>query len=261
MRFRAGLSLVALALLSGCAGDGDETTTVTVRETVTQTGATTVPGDEPVVLKVYLLDEDEKVAPVPRPVVSGPAVARAALTQLLRGAAGEELATAIPRETELGGISVAGGVADVELSRTLPAAAQAQVVYTLTQFPTVERVRFLVEGQAQGAAVGRARFEQQTPAVLVESPLPGETVEPGFAVTGTANTFEATFQYELKDSGGRVISDDFVTATSGSGTRGTFRFSVPYEVSAAQDGTLVVFEISAANGSRVNEREIPLRLE
>ena len=100
-----------------------------------------------------------------------------------------------------------------------------------------------------------------TPPILVESPTPGQTVEPGFAVTGTANTFEATFNYELKDASGKVLKKDFVTATSGSGTRGTFKFTVPYKVSKAQKGTLVVYEVSAADGSRTHEVEIPLQLE
>ncbi len=110
-----------------------------------------------------------------------------------------------------------------------------------------------------GPPVGRAAFEEQTPAILVESPLAGEEVEPGFEVTGTANTFEATFQYELRDAADKVLKKDFVTATSGSGTRGTFRFAVPYEAEAGQ-GTLVVFEISAEDGSRTNERSLPLSL-
>jgi hypothetical protein len=154
-------------------------------------------------------------------------------------------------------LSIAGGVASVELSKPLSTErAEAQLVYTLTQFPTVRRVDYGAD-----APVGRRAFEQQTPAVLVESPLPGDSVESGFEVTGTANTFEATFNYELKDASGKVVSMNFVTATSGGGTRGTFRFTVPYELDEPQDGMLVVFELSAEDGSRTHESEIPLHLE
>ena len=52
-----------------------------------------------------------------------------------------------------------------------------------------------------------------------------------------------------------------MTATSGSGTRGTFDFTVPFTVEHAQSGKLVVFESSAENGSRIHVVEIPLRLE
>ena len=79
-------------------------------------------------------------------------------------------------------------------------------------------------------------------------------------VTGTANTFEATFNYRLEDAQGNKLAKDFVTATSGSGTRGTFDFTVPFTVDSAQDGKLVVFELSAEDGSVIHEREIPLRL-
>jgi len=254
MRFRGALSLLAVLAVAGCGGGG--TKTVTVRETVTEPTTSSVPNEAPKVLKVYLLQGD-KVAPAARSVATGPAVARAALEALLAGPEDEELDTAIPPETELKSVTVEGGVANVGLSpQATDDAARAQVVYTLTQFPTVNRVDF-----GAGPPVGRKAFEAQTPAILVESPLPGETVEPGFKVTGTANTFEATFNYELKDASGKVLSKHFVTASSGSGTRGTFRFTVPYEVENPQQGTLVVFEISAENGSRINESELPLQLE
>jgi hypothetical protein len=36
---------------------------------------------------------------------------------------------------------------------------------------------------------------------------------------------------------------------------------VPYTIDQPQQGRLLVFELSAENGSRINESEIPLRLE
>jgi germination protein M len=257
MRFPGALSLVALALVAaGCLHDGG-TETVTIRETVTETVTGTVPSDAPVVLKVYFL-RDGKVAPVLRASVTGPQVGAAAVRELLEGpgVSDVDVDTAIPPGTELESLRIEGGVASVDLSRQLTdQQAIAQLVYTLTQFTTVKRVD--VGGDAPS---GRRAFEAQTPPILVESPLPGQEVEPGFDVTGTANTFEATFNYELRDASGRILKKDFVTATSGSGTRGTFAFTVPYEVSGPQQGRLVVFELSAADGSRINETSIPLRL-
>src|SRR5687768_13171669 len=88
MRSRAVLSLgllaVAALIAGGCLHD-EKTTTVTVRETVTETATGTVPNEAPAVLTVFLVDEDEKVAPTARSVVTGPAVARAALNELLVG--------------------------------------------------------------------------------------------------------------------------------------------------------------------------------
>ena len=256
MRFLVVPSALAALILIAACGGGD-TKTVTERVTVTES-TPTAPNQSTGHVLYFLLND--KVAPVWNDVSSGPAVARAALNALLDGGAEADYETAVPF-AELRGLTIANGVAEVDLSQSVPPAGQAQIVYTLTQFPTVERVRFLLDGAPQGPATGRAAYERFTPAILVESPLPGETVEPGFEVTGTANTFEATFNYELKDAAGKVLSKDFVTATSGSGTRGTFRFTVPYEIDEPQNGTLVVFELSAADGSRTHESEIPLELE
>jgi hypothetical protein len=257
MRFLVVPSLLAaLVVFAACAGN--DTKTVTVRETVTETTSGTVPSQAPALLTLFFL-RDGKVAPTMRPVVVGADVAAAAVRELVEGltADDEGLATAIPASTDPGAVEVEGNLAIVDVKpEPKDPAARAQIVYTLTALPDVKRVSF-----GGATPVGRTAFERQTPAILVESPLPGEKVEPGFEVSGTANTFEATFNYELKNASGKVLSKNFVTATSGSGTRGTFAFTVPYEVTAAQAGTLLVFELSAADGSRINESEIPLQLE
>jgi len=73
------------------------------------------------------------------------------------------------------------------------------------------------------------------------------------AAIGAANTLSFT--------DGRIIAENFVTATSGTGTRGTFEFTVPFEVNFDGVGTLIVFEASAKDGSRINLVEIPLRMK
>ena len=135
-------------------------------------------------------------------------------------------------------------------------AGLAEAVYTLSQFDPEKPV------VVRGKRYTRSDFEDETPAILVESPLPFDTVHgPELHATGTANTFEATFEYDLVGGDGKLLAHHFVTATSGSGTRGTFDFTVPFTVEQAQSGKLVVFESSAENGSRIHVVEIPLRLE
>ena len=56
-----------------------------------------------------------------------------------------------------------------------------------------------------------------------------------------------------------MLKHNFVTATSGSGTRGTCDFSVPFEAPGGL-GKLVVYESSAADGSRIHQVAIPLTL-
>ena len=244
-------ALAALIVFAACAGD--DTKTVTVERTVTAT----VPSETPADVTVFFL-RDGKVAPATRSTVVGADPAAAAMRELLDGPTPDDVgySTAIPESIEAGSTELAGDMVIVGLTpEPKDPAARAQIVYTLTALPNVKRVSF-----GGGNPVGRRAFEKQTPAILVESPLPGDEVEPGFEVTGTANTFEATFNYELVGASGKVLSKNFVTATSGSGTRGTFAFTVPYEAEP-QAGTLRVFELSAADGSRINESEIPLQLK
>ncbi|MFO7572857.1 MAG: Gmad2 immunoglobulin-like domain-containing protein [Gaiellaceae bacterium] len=246
-----------LLLLAGCGGGDDGAGT-------TDTQTPTEPAAEATSFSVYWL-LDGKVWPVPREVEGTQAVAQAALDELFRGPTEEEaeqlsFKTAVPDETEVVSIAVQNGVARVELSEALPVEARAQVVYTLTQFPTVGSVEILPE-QADRGAYSRADFENLTPAILVESPRFFEDVGNPVRATGTANTFEATFQYELTDTDGRIVDEGFVTATSGSGERGTFDFTTAaYEIPFDGIGALFVFELSAEDGSRINLVEIPVRM-
>ncbi|HEX2345259.1 MAG TPA: Gmad2 immunoglobulin-like domain-containing protein [Gaiellaceae bacterium] len=245
-----GAAAAALVLLvAGCGGDDEGTT---------DTGTTTAPA-ETTDLRVYWL-RDGKVWPALREIGQTDALAQAALDELLAGPTEQEGAdlqftTAIPEDVEGVVASIEDRVAAVELSVDLPDEPLAQVVYTLTQFVTVESV------DIQGNTLTRADFEDLTPAILVESPLAFEDVTSPLRVTGTANTFEATFSYELTDTDGLIVDENFVTATSGTGTRGTFDFTTePYTVPFDGVGALIVFEHSAKDGSRINLVEIPLRM-
>jgi hypothetical protein len=242
-------------LAFGCGSDdGGQTTT-----TATDTETTTAPADA-TALRVYFL-RDGKVWPVSRQVEETEAVARAALDALLTGPTDQEstdlaMTSAIPDGIEVDDVSVVSRVATVDLSEELPEEALAQLVYTLTQFATVESVLI------QDRSVARADFEDLTPTILVESPLPFEDVSSPLHVTGTANTFEATFSYELTDTDGKIVDENFVTATSGTGTRGTFDFTTDaYTVPFDGVGSLIVFELSAENGERIHVVEIPLRMK
>jgi hypothetical protein len=239
------LLLLTLGLvLAGCGGDDEAAETNTVTLPV-----------ESVTAKAYVV-RDGRVWPVERGGGDILEILRAsALDAVMRGPTDEEVAeldaeTAIPEGAEAE-LTVVDGVAEVEITGAddLSDLALAQIVYTLTQFPGIESVSI------EGRTYTRADFEEQTPSVLVESPLPFEEVSSPITATGTANTFEANFQYELLDADGNVVDENFVTATSGTGTRGTFEFTTAEVDDVA---TLVVFETSAEDGSRIREVEIPL---
>jgi hypothetical protein len=277
-------ALALLALLgvvaAGCGGGSRPAAATTASEPAgrsTTAPAATVAAS--LVVRAYLL-RDGVVAPVGRVVPRTQAVARAALEQLIQGPTAAErdagLATDVPSGVTVLGLTVAGGTAVVDLSRPFARGGEAtisprlaQVVYTLTQFPTISRVRFELDGDPLTGVTdghgeildhppGRAEYEDLTPPLLVESPLPGETVTSPLRISGTANAFEATFQAEIDDAAGRVLAHRTVMATSGSGQRGTFDESIPYTGDGA--GRLVVYEDSAENGSRIHQVEIPLTL-
>jgi hypothetical protein len=242
-----------LAVLAAGCGDGQTTTTsptgTAPTTTTTATGTTA--------LRVHFL-EDGRVQPVAREVPKTRGVAAAALNELAAGPTKvEERDLQLTSEVDagFGGVSVAGGVAHVEGTAGLSTPGLAQAVFTLTQFPTVKAV------EIDGKRYTRADFEDETPIILVESPLPFQHVKSPLRATGTANTFEATFNYDLTDPDGKIIATHFVTATSGSGTRGTFDFTVPFTVDRSGLGELIVYELSAANGQRIHLSEVPVYLE
>jgi hypothetical protein len=237
---KRALPFVVAALLTGCGGNSS--VAVSTSPTTTGVPGATTPHEQQRKILLYVLDpSDHKLVALTRAVGSTQAVGAAALRALAEDAGSE-----VPSNLAL---KIVDGDAQVTGSPLSPAAL-AQVVYTMTQFPTVKTVN----------GTTRADVEGFVPPILVEHPTPAETVTSPLHVTGNANTFEATFEYDLKDANGKVLSHDFKMATSGSGQRGTFDFTIPFTVTSAQDGTLVVFESSAADGSRIHIREIPLRL-
>jgi hypothetical protein len=244
MRRFAAVMLAGFLLASAGCGDGggsssrDGTTTLAA----TTVSPTTTVGEQPLTLELYLVDPtDHKLYAVRKEIEPTQAVGAAALRALA-----EDPDSEVPPNLSL---TIDNGAATVTGSQLSPAAL-AQVVYTLTQFPTVKSVN----GKTRKAV------ESLVPAILVESPTAEATVSSPLRVTGNANTFEATFEYDLEDENGKVLHHDFVTATSGSGERGTFDFTIPFRVAREQEGTLVVYESSAENGSHINVRRIPLTL-
>jgi hypothetical protein len=264
------LLAVCLALAAGCTDD----------ESAAPPATDATPAAETTAIAVYLL-RDERIAAVRRRIAQTPRVARAAIEALLAGPTAGELAaglvTAVPPGTTLRDVTVADGVATVDLSGAFDDGGGsasmlgrvAQVVATLTQFPTVRRVAFRLDGEpvkaigGEGVAVdpplGRGAIEEQTPQILVESPLTGDTVTSPVRVRGTANVFEATVSFAIRDATGATIHEAFTTATSGSGTRGTFDTQLsPPETTGPV--SIVAFEASAEDGRPLHQVSVGVTL-
>jgi germination protein M len=253
VRVRIALAGVVFALLAaGCGGtdnmsssQGPATTaTTTVTRTVRVPEAKASANTQPLTLHLYYLAPDGKLAATTRSVDPTETPGAATLSALTEAPDG--MTTEVPDGLKL---AIDNGRATVTGAELNPPAL-AQVVYALTTFQTVDSVN----GKT------RADVEAFVPPILVEQPAPDDTVTSPLHVTGNANTYEATFNYQLEDAAGKSLAKDFVTATSGSGTRGTFDVSIPFTIDSAQDGSLRVFELSAEDGTVVHERVIPLRL-
>jgi germination protein M len=251
------------------------TTTVSpVTTSTTQSGQTST-------VKVYFT-KNEKVCAATRSIAKTQEVGGAAMKALLEGPTAEEkqagMVTNIPEGTTFLGLNIANGVATVDLSKEYESGGGslsmfmrlAEVVFTLTQFPTVQGVDFKLDGQpievlgGEGIIIdhpmSRADFEDQSPSILVESPTLGQTVGSPLRVTGTANVFEAVFGINVVDADGLELLDQTVQATSGTGTRGTFDVTLNFTVAKAGPGQLVVYYDSPKDGAKVVVDSIPVVL-
>ena len=246
-------------------------------------GSSTSTGTESLVTYEVWFTRGESLFMVKRTQESTPRIGTAAMESLLAGPNTQEQAAAvgsqIPAGTQLLGLTVDRGVATVDLTSEFESGGGsasmnmriAQVVYTLTQFPTVKGVLFQLDGQSvdvlggEGVIVDqpvtRKSYRSLVPAILVESPQIGEKVANPVTVSGSANVFEANVTVEIVDANGKVVGSTFTTATCGTGCRGTFSVDVPYEVSSATRGLIIVHDDDAAGtGSFPHEVRIPVVL-
>ena len=282
------LAIGALATIAASCGSsgppgtaGPTTTTGPTTSAPTTTAPTSTTASGVSAFRIYLMRGD-KLAVAGRTAPATPAVATAAMTALLAGPTQAEssagLSSTIPAGTALRSVSIKDGTATVDLSSTFSSgggslsmtARLAQVTFTLTQFPSVSGVVFRLDGTpvtvfgGEGIVLDhpatRAGFESVAPAILVESPTPGAALNGSLRVWGTANVFEAQFRLEVVDSSGRVLADQPVRATSGTGTRGTFDVTVSMSPSAGPV-TLNVFNVSAKDGSRQDQVSVPLQMK
>ena len=147
-------------------------------------------------------------------------------------------------------VSVEGGTATVQLDGEPSRLAAAQLVHTLTALPGIRRVVL-----GDGPALTRKAYEEEAPQILIESPLDGDSVASPIRLRGTANVYEATVSIEVRDATGTVVLEAFTTATSGTGTRGTFDTSL---VLPAASGTMTItaFESSAKDGKPLHAVDV-----
>ncbi|MGC5051617.1 Gmad2 immunoglobulin-like domain-containing protein [Micromonospora sp. DT48] len=204
---------------------------------------------------------DGRLAPTRRTRPTTVATSRLALEELAAGPTTAEsatgLVTLVPDGTQVS--RIVAGVATVRLAAApdpvVGRLREAQVVYTLTQFPTVRQVAF-----GTATPTDRADYADLLPPIVVTSPTIGDRVTSPVTVTGSADVFEATVNVRVLDATGRQLATAFTTATCGTGCRGSYRVNVRYRLSRDQSGTIEVYEVSADDGSRTKTVAVPVTL-
>ncbi len=256
-------------------GQGGETGPVTFSSS--SSTSVTVPGTVPSRMRLEVWFERKgRLWPVVRSVRLTPAVVGAAVSGLLAGPtraeAADGVASAVPSGTQLLGISLHSGVATVDVTSEFDAGTAArerlslaQLVYSVTQFPTVHAVRLHLDGQpvtafADGLVLPDPMnrtsmgFAGLVSPIAVTNLRPGAAVRAPFTVSGIADVFEAALSYRLLDASGHELSAGSSAASCGTGCAGTFTFTIPeLGVSSDQPGTLVI-----RGGGQV--LRLPLRL-
>jgi germination protein M len=226
---------------------------------------------------------DPFLVSVQREIPSTPGIALATLRELVDGPSAadaaliDDISTSVPAETLVLGVNIADGLATVDLSREFESGGGslsmfsrlAQVIYTLTQFPTVDEVEFQLDGQpvrvfsGEGITIdepaSRADFVDLLPTVFVDTPAAGAEAHTPLRVTGMGAVFEATFQYRLETVDGTLLDEGFAMTDNGVGW-GAFDITLDVSVDAPTEATLTVWEYSAKDGSVQALRETPLTL-
>jgi hypothetical protein len=218
-------------------------------------------------IKAYFLD-DNALVPVVVDVPQSEAVARAALEALLAGPPAG-YTTAVPGAAKLADVTIVGAAATAAFSAPLPAltrTAEAQIVDTLTQFPTIQSVAIaagtapVALSDSVGEPLGRPAtatdytdLTAEAP-IFVRTPARDSTVTSPVTVSGTAVVFEASFLVEIH-AGGKLLSTQTIDASVGGPARGTWSTTLNLPPGPVQ---LLFFEPSAEDGSHLHTTEVDL---
>jgi hypothetical protein len=195
-------------------------------------------------LGVWFVQGGELIRVAVPDTAGGEGAPRRALEALLAGPpAGYE--TAVVPGTKLESFAVADTIATIKLSGRTPVdRGLEQIVATLTDFDDINWVRFGVEEGLVDRTLASGAVDSAPPIELVRAELSGQTIR--FA--GTADTFEANVQFRVVQ-GGTELASTFVTATCGSGCRGSFEGTIDVPGTATGKVTLEAFTRSAEDGS------------
>ena len=308
-RWRIGGSLLIVLLLAGCGNDRGANTAVTGSgSTLGETSTTIAPTTESrspttttavITSSTVSIDKslsvpegqtlnriwflhDEILTPAYREGIT----AEVAIRDLLTGPVSDDgvgVVTMIPEGTRLRSLSVADSVANVDLTGAFASGGGspsmfgrvAQLVYTVTEFPRVDRVVLTLDGSTDlggegiilGVTLRREDFQEFKPSVVVTLPLPGQEVSTPFLVSGENSTFENTVDISLAADDGRELVTTFATGLGptmdpqGKPAWGPFEASIAFDAGPSTGGEVTVTEAtgSVEEGGRPMQFAVPVR--
>ncbi|WP_249870498.1 Gmad2 immunoglobulin-like domain-containing protein [Oceanobacillus saliphilus] len=121
-----------------------------------------------------------------------------------------------------------------------------------------------VEEQADEQAQEEKDTSEESPEIVAENeafkifqPAPNTEVKDRIVVKGLARVYEGTVLYEFED-GHYILDEGFTTATAGAPEWGEFEIIIEFDELSNNSGSIILFEESAEDGSRVNELIIPV---
>lgn len=152
------------------------------------------------------------------------------------------------------------GTATVDFNRYFETAKTrpqvAQVVYTLTQFPQIKRVRFLIDHMTNGAtgvpALTREDIADMTPTILVEAPAFDARVDRVFKLSGRGSSPDGKVSYRVETLEGERLGADGnanIVAPPGKSGALTGTVSLPTEASGKSANLIVTVRESSGTTS------------
>lgn len=280
--------LIATLTLAAAAAACSAQTPVTPGAQPSGTPTTAAPSSSPtasqgtIEVTIYYVVEgtdDLFLTPERHQISKTQAIARAALEELLHGTAQDEDHTVpIPKAATINNVVIKDKVATVDWSaEVLEGSGGARVeelaiqsvVYTLTEFTTIAKVRFTVEGKTSGKASNGRQIEDfwghdglsdqpwvREPVldvlapITLWTPLEGASSSGTLKLSGLAQTFEANVGIILRDAKGKIVVQTSATALEAAPAREPFTKKITFTPPATPaQWTLQVIEDSAMDGS------------
>lgn len=141
-----------------------------------------------------------------------------------------------------------------------------QLVYTITEETSVDRVTFTVNGEpieAYGTEgivltdpVSRETYIDELALIFVTQPIMED--EFTYIVAGRANTFEGSLSVRVLDESGAIIHEEPTQASCGSGCWGGFGVGIGKDLIEPGSSSIQLLDYSAEDGSPQNIITIPI---